>query len=626
MDSADDPAPTNATRGAYARVARFAVHLWKVTTRAALVLLLLLLTIPLYSAIFDRSFVIGEFSVPDELQKSGVTSNVVGRLFFDRIAEMHRIAKSAVAESQLGSRSFGANSAASKVADIKLPGADISLLTLVSQLRALLHIEDTKIVGEIVVSKRTPGATTYLVRAHATGSAMGGDIWVEREEGSDVSALVQEVAKRLVERFDPLVAGFFYFRAPAPPDKDLDRAIGFADGFHSQDATQQAGALVLRGLALQEKRQEPEAVQASLCAAIARDPSFTPAWRILAAWLRERNASAEAHDLALRLIHDQPGAPEGYRQLGALRGNCMAGPDHEKEADQSFQNAIERGKNPERTMPDYLSRVDYANFLYTWYGVDKQHSSPNRPGAMVDYMSAAEEVLKEAQDKASDEPSVFATSARLLGHPRDFGEPQNARHARLLEAELKARYALTRDSASPFANLVLAEVLTEEAVDSHKYLSEPKYRQKFQQAKEYLELSRRGVGRSDALYEAIYARALAGLGEFTEAEKVLRPFEHTKTPVHLVEWVRGEMLYNQNRHKEALAALERAQSVRTCGPRSNAVSDLISRVRGEMAKPDKAGEPVASLVTMRSVAATDLPDPRPACPQWDTPASRERAR
>ena len=304
----------------------------------------------------------------------------------------------------------------------------------------------------------------------------------------------------------------------------------------------------------------------------------------------------------------------------------MAGPDHEKEADQSFQNAIERGKNPERTMPDYLSCVDYANFLYTWYGVDKQHSSPNRPGAMVDYMSAAEEVLKEAQDKASDEPSVFATSARLLGHPRDFGEPQNARHARLLEAELKARYALTRDSASPFANLVLAEVLTEEAVDSHKYLSEPKYRQKFQQAKEYLELSRRGVGRSDALYEAIYARALAGLGEFTEAEKVLRPFEHTKAPVHLVEWVRGEMLYNQNRHKEALAALERAQSVRTCGPRSNAVSDLISRVRGEMAKPDKAGEPVASLVTMRSVAATDLPDPRPACPQWDTPASRERAR
>jgi hypothetical protein len=40
--------------------------------------------------------------------------------------------------------------------------------------------------------------------------------------------------------------------------------------------------------------------------------------------------------------------------------------------------------------------MDYANFLYTWYSVDKQHSSPNRPGAMVDYMSAAEEVLKEA--------------------------------------------------------------------------------------------------------------------------------------------------------------------------------------------------------------------------------------
>jgi tetratricopeptide (TPR) repeat protein len=617
MNSAHEPAPSNPAGGRYSRLAHFFVHVWKVTTRGALVALVLLLIIPLYSAIFDRSFVIGEFSVPDELQKNGVTSNVVGRLFSDRIAEMGRAAKSAVAESHLGSRSFGSDTAASQVADVKLPGADISLLTLVSQLRALLHIRDTKIVGEIVVSKKSP-ETAYLVRAHATG----GDIWVESEEGRDITALVEVVATRLVERFDPLVAGLFYFRTPEPHKANLDKAIGFAEGFHSQDAREQAWALVLRGLAWHEKQQEPANVRASLCAAIARDPSFTPAWRILATSLRETKSLPEAHDLALRLIHTHPGEPEGYRQLGSLRGNCMAGSDQESEANQNFEKAIERGESPNRTMPDYLSRVDYAGFLYNWYGADKQHLSPDGSGAMVDYMNAAEGVLSQAQAIASDEPMIYANWARVLAHPRDFHESASARETRLLEAELKARYALTQDSTSPVSNLVMAEVLTDGAIASHKYMSEEKYRRKFHQAKQYLEVSRRGLSRPDSLYEALYARALAGVGEFAEAEKVLQPFEGRTPAVYLVEWVRGEMLYNQNRHKEALAALERAQGARTCGPRSNAVSDLIHRLRDELAKPEKAGEPVAALVTMRSVAATDLPDPIPACPQWDKPEPR----
>ncbi|MBV9066823.1 MAG: hypothetical protein JO004_13800, partial [Methylobacteriaceae bacterium] len=87
---------------------------WKFCTRAALVALVLLLGIPLYSAIFDRSFVIGDFSVPDELQKGGVTSGVIGRLFFDRIAEMQRVASSAVTQSQLGTQAFGSEATTSR--------------------------------------------------------------------------------------------------------------------------------------------------------------------------------------------------------------------------------------------------------------------------------------------------------------------------------------------------------------------------------------------------------------------------------------------------------------------------------------------------------------------------------
>jgi tetratricopeptide (TPR) repeat protein len=675
MNSADDPKRERASTGGwYSRLTGLLAHFWKFSTRATFAMLVLLLLIPLYSAIFDKSFVIGEFSVPDELQKKGITSAVVGRLFFDRIADMQREAKSAVAEaaeSHLGARDFGSIGTTSKVTDIKLPGADISLVSLVSQIRALLHIDDTKIVGEVVMSKGGPDVT-YLLRAHATG----GDVWVESVEGGDVGALVSTVATRLVERFDPVVAGFYYFRTPEPdksildklialahgfqtqePDKsNLDVAIGFADGFHSTDKRQQAWALVLRGLASREKQKigrdkekSSEDTRVSLCAAIELDPSFTPAWRILARSLREDGAFAQAKDLAIRLAVIHPDEPEGYRQLGTSQGDCMAGEEQAQQAKWDFEraiylktptffeSAIERGKKAialgaERES-DYLSRVDYARFLYEQY--KPPHWRPDASAPARSDMDDAGDYLKKAYDIPPDEPALHTIWARALAHPRTSDESRGARESRLLEAELKARYALTRDSTSAFANFVMGELLTERGVEQHEY----KHVDSFIRAKDFLDNSRRGAVHPEFLEAPMYARALAGAGDYRAAENILTDLEKKgppnspNSPNYLAEWVHGEMLYNRGMYEEALAHLRAAESVRTCGPRSNVVRDLITRIEKKANQPSANGKQVASndtkqvqasIVTGLSAAKGEppknlvepLPKTGPACPSW----------
>ena len=147
---------------------------------------------------------------------------------------MQRVARSAVTQSQLDSKTFGSEAATANVTDIKLPGADVSLTAVVSQIRALVGPKNTRIVGEITQNE---GETAYKLRAHASG----GENWVEDKDGADVEALIKEIAGRLVERFDPLVAAFYYFRTPNddklkpqpsgnPPESNLDRAISFVVG------------------------------------------------------------------------------------------------------------------------------------------------------------------------------------------------------------------------------------------------------------------------------------------------------------------------------------------------------------------------------------------------------------
>src|SRR5947209_19891243 len=117
-----------------------------VVTRGAILGFAIAFAISLKQIVFDSNFYVGEFAVPKELQESGTTGAVVGRLLFDRVLHMQHLARTVAADR---GQSFPAGDSTAKIADIKLPRAEINLVALVGQLRTFLNIEDTKIEGEL---------------------------------------------------------------------------------------------------------------------------------------------------------------------------------------------------------------------------------------------------------------------------------------------------------------------------------------------------------------------------------------------------------------------------------------------------------------------------------------------
>ncbi|MBV9065273.1 MAG: hypothetical protein JO004_05840, partial [Methylobacteriaceae bacterium] len=312
---------------------------------------------------------------------------------------------------------------------------------------------------------------------------------------------------------------------------------------------------------------------------------------------------------------------------------------------------LERGQKK----PDHLSGVDYAQFLYTWYQPVPVASQKSKD--FVNYMDLAETYLREAETYAPGEPSVYTTLARILTHPQDevsteaqpaLSESEvKARYAsiqsRLLEAELKAKYGLVLDSTSSVANLTMGEVLTDQAAELRNRLlqtsksdlddipEEPTARDKFAKAKKSLEEARAHGADTSSLSDALYARALAGAGEFALAEKVLAEADDDDS--HVVEWVWGEMLYNQKRYSEAHAHLTKAQTLRSCGPRSNVVRNLIARIEAQSdrehpAMPEHASTNVSKKISVATAPAEAeqvkaLSEVKPACPSWNEPDDEE---
>src|SRR5205085_7682415 len=124
-------------------------------------------------------------------------------------------------------------------------------------------------------------------------------------------------------------------------------------------------------------------------------------------------------------------------------------------------------------------------------------------------------------------------------------------------------------------------------MEVHKYMNS----NKFVEAEKYLTKSRAAAVFPELKYEAMYARARAGQGEFTDALGILSKLESRKhqTEFYLVDWVHGEVLYNQSLKtqdktsmNQALEYLARARQVHFCGPRSDAIMSLMETIEHDL--------------------------------------------
>jgi hypothetical protein len=607
----------------------FAEHTWTVVSRGCLVLIVILLVFCLRSGISDRNLVIGDFSVPERVQATGLTSNVLGRRLYDRIVEIQRIAKSAVAEQQHSPQAFASADAVMKISDIKFLGAEINLGTLVSELRTFLGVRNTQIVGELILEPEVPGA--YRIEAHAIGE----QAWAKRTQaGYDIDKLIETVASHVVEKFDPLSAGFYYYLKPDDRKGNLEKAIALADTFQTKENPGYLWALLLRGMAKRELLNAHNVAQEQFCAILNQERSFMPAWRYLGDSLRSDarlGALAEAEDLALHLIKERPDKAEGWRQLGNLHssrceldGEGDTAARYQAGAQRYFDHALELGTQQSLKISNYLTFVDYGRWHYY-----RRH------------LEEAAEYFTQAQALAPDQQSIYTTFVRTLGHPRKNEDPHD-RAARYLIAETKAKAGLSQDGRPHFANFVMGELLTDEGVEDHRYTG----RDSFKKAQAFLETARDSVPHPQPMYEALYARALAGQALYPEAKKRLSALDKGQDTDRLVDWVSGETLYNEsltltqkvaaasdveidknlpvnqsNREqrvqrvaynsrddsaaptpeasrllREALDHLTRADR-QSCGPRSDSIKELIGIIKGKLneAEPEApkiSGDPL----------------------------------
>jgi tetratricopeptide (TPR) repeat protein len=213
----------------------------------------LLGTVVIVKATFKQVYVLDAISVPKDLEANGYTSVTVGQRIIDAVSEINRLAATtrqvgiyALSEADPsrpdsadfdgpGQHSSGALEVVALSGDDSAPKYDVSvggvsLNTLIFYVRDLLGMSDTKISGEIVAEKpptgsaagkdNTSAATKYSIRLRVSDKGL---VQPEGEATDQLATLFEDGALKLVERFDPLNAGYYsYYK------RDYENALRIA--------------------------------------------------------------------------------------------------------------------------------------------------------------------------------------------------------------------------------------------------------------------------------------------------------------------------------------------------------------------------------------------------------------
>ena len=206
-------------------------------------------------AALKQVYVVDAISVPKDLEADGYTSATVGQRIIDAVSDINRVAAmtkqvgiyalSEADPSRPDSADFegpGQTHAASALEAVVLSGDDssakydvsvggISLDTMIFYVRELFGLTDPKISGEIIAEKpaatvgkdEKPAATKYSIRLRVSDKGL---VQHEGEATDRLATLFEEGALKLVERFDPLNAGYYsYYK------RDYENALRIARAY-----------------------------------------------------------------------------------------------------------------------------------------------------------------------------------------------------------------------------------------------------------------------------------------------------------------------------------------------------------------------------------------------------------
>lgn len=238
-----------------------------------------------WRATFESLIVVEPIAIPKSLQDHGYTAATVAQRLIDQVHVINDAASTKKGRTAIGSESHFAS-----LASLQLPAAGFSFRSLISTLRNLLGVTDSKIGGEILATssdeKKRPDSESYvlLLRVEHRGTRT-----VRKIAGSGIDDLMAKAAQPAVEILDPYVLVAYHYAT-----YDWRKAEPLAE-LVSLTAEKDTAkwALLIRGH-LRARRGDPAGAIAFYKEAIALDALFMLAYTTWAYALMEDNKPDEA--------------------------------------------------------------------------------------------------------------------------------------------------------------------------------------------------------------------------------------------------------------------------------------------------------------------------------------------
>lgn len=262
-----------------------------------------------YKLATKPNFVIKDIQVPGALGDRGYTSDVVAQQILDHIATIDRIGGSKKEKATISGFDLE-----SSMPSIQLPVGGFNLNAVVSELRQILGVTETKITGEIYVAvpaddeKKTPAQYGVRLRLAGKGPMLKGT-----PPDSNVENLIEEAAERIMHQFDPINLGYYFYRLKRY-DKAYETTVSaLADPSEANDPW----AYSMRGLIARDRGKYSEAVS-NIQTAIQKDPKFWMGYVNLSEVYRLTGELDRAEAAARKAVALAPNEQESHAALALV--------------------------------------------------------------------------------------------------------------------------------------------------------------------------------------------------------------------------------------------------------------------------------------------------------------------
>ncbi|MFO1118375.1 MAG: hypothetical protein U1E28_22120 [Beijerinckiaceae bacterium] len=189
-------------------LAQFVEPLRKVVVNVGVLAAILVGAPAIYRMATKPTFVIKDIAVPGPLTDRGFTDDVIAQQILDRVSEIDQIAGSAKEKAAITGLDMD-----STMPSIQLPVGGFNLNAVISEVRQLLGVQETKVTGEVYIAvpadddKKLPGQ--YGLRLRIVGK---GPLYKSEETFTEAAPLIDHAAERVMRQFDPVNLGYYYFR------------------------------------------------------------------------------------------------------------------------------------------------------------------------------------------------------------------------------------------------------------------------------------------------------------------------------------------------------------------------------------------------------------------------------